>query len=425
MATWDDADWQDGSEYWYERPENWYTVRHLFQGLNDGRMHPYKNRPEGGIIIDQNAVPSELEHIVATLGETRYYVDKVSNPISREVLSNCLRQLSTVTTGPQRNHFRHVRIEFGSTETGLDEFCSVAETYKTHLEFIYVRSNNAKVNLNGLYNLCCNCNNLHILDLHNVTLTAKGQYNLRKIVSEGDFLAIHLTNVVLSHEVDEKVAPDTIDLIRDISQSMNSGGGRVITYYNADGISHVLLLRGTLFKGIYRTHIAEMNRKIMIGQNKEQGWDEERLVQKLYSHFVLRSGFYYKDIAWSFRASDRCNKMTKQQFSGSTVAKSGWQTLQTLDEDQKASIDEVVLKDHFTQAAIEATLETAEISAVEQATRQQLTQGILSEDHEVIPVENQGAFISRAREIFDEIYSGDYSVDWEEYDETWDADAYA
>ena len=405
-------------EYFYCRTENWYTVKQLFEGLKDRSICPLTNSPVGGIIIDENVVPSELGYVVACLRNTIYYVDKAGNPVSQEVLLNCLRELRTVRMGGTRGPVCHVNIEFDSTETGLDEFCSVGETYCRDLDFIYVRSNNARVNLDGLYSLCCNCKYLNIIDLHNVTLTARGQHNLRKIVSEGDICAIHLTNVVLSHEVHEKVAPDTIDLIYDISELMKWGGGRVITYYNADGISHVLLLHGMACKEFYRTHISEMNKKIMMGQNEQQGWNVERLSQKLYSNFILRRGFYDgQHIAWSFGASDRCNKMTKQQFSGSTVAKEGWQALQTLNGDGRANIDQVVLKNNLNRAAIEATLETAEISAVRQATQELVMQGILAEEEEDIPDDHCEAFVARAREIFDVIFSGDYSVDWEKCDE--------
>ena len=108
--------------------------------------------------------------------------------------------------------------------------------------------------------------------------------------------------------------------------------------------------------------------------------------------------------------------MTKQHFNGSSVAKNGWQTLQALNEDQKASIDQVALKKHFTWGAIEATMETAEIFSVKQTTQEHLMKGMLREEEEVVAEVDLEAFVSRAREIFDAIYSRNYSVDWKECD---------
>ena len=154
----------------------------------------------------------------------------------------------------------------------------------------------------------------------------------------------------------------------------------------------------------------------MIGQTQEQGWNKERLVAKVYSHCLLHSGFYGENIAWAFRALDRRNKMTKHRFLGSTVAKPGWEPLQQLDEDIRSGIDKLVLRHHYTLGSIEATLETAEIAAVEQTIQEQILEGILDEDEEDIDYKYEG-LVARAREVFDAIYGEDYYVDWEERDD--------
>ena len=101
-------------EYFYCRTENWYTVKQLFEGLKDRSICPLTNSPVGGIIIDENVVPSELGYVVACLRNTIYYVDKAGNPVSQEVLLNCLRELRTVRMGGTRGPVCHVNIELDS-----------------------------------------------------------------------------------------------------------------------------------------------------------------------------------------------------------------------------------------------------------------------------------------------------------------------
>ena len=205
----------------------YYTVRQLYDGLNNNSICPLRNPPTGVIIIDgNNVVPRQLSYVVSCLRHLgRFFIDKVTNPVTQTVLSDCLRELADVRMGPVCDF----KIEFHSTESGLNEFCTAAESAGTRLRSIYMKSNNAEVNLESLHRLCRDNIHLTILDLHNVILTANGKENLRKIIFEHDILAVHLTNVVLSHEVGDSLAPDTIDFIHDISRRMKWGGGRTIT----------------------------------------------------------------------------------------------------------------------------------------------------------------------------------------------------
>ena len=90
-----------GSEYFYVWPTDWYTVEHLYRGLRDHSIVALRNPPSGGIIIDgNNVVPRKLGSVVFAMRHfDTYFIDKVNSPVSREALSDCLRELSTVRMG--------------------------------------------------------------------------------------------------------------------------------------------------------------------------------------------------------------------------------------------------------------------------------------------------------------------------------------